>query len=304
MAKFPGLSLRVISSHPEMYFYFEQARRFKVMTREEECAVHRRISSGGPDGRAALEEFTNRNLRLVIAVAIRYAGLGIPTPDLMQEGNLGLLRAIKKFDSEFGFKFSTYAVWWIRQYITKALYGSGIIRVSSYMVEAKLQIPRIESHLGRVASDAELSEILGMSPLSVSRLRTLPEVTDSIHAPLGFGDDEEDFTLLDTLSDGRLYESEILDRINCSQVFRNLRDTLGSFNSRDVEILKLWASDDSTLQSVADQYDLSRERIRQVIASLIGEIRIQMGILIPPEKRLRTKRSKVSPDSDVGKGEI
>lgn len=306
MAKFPGFSLKVVSYHPDMRFYLDQARRFKVMGREEEYAVHRRIRSGGPDGRAALEEFTNRNLRLVIAVAIKYAGLGLPTPDLMQEGNLGLLRAIKKFEPEFGFKFSTYATWWIRQAIIRALHNSGIIKVSSYMVTAKHQVPKIERYIGRTASDSELSEFIGIPLSSASRLKTLPEVTDSIHAPVwsGTGEGDSDFTILDTLSDDRLYESEVLDQINCSQVFRNLRVILEGVCPRDAEIIRLWSSEDSTLQSIADSLGLSRERVRQVILSTIENIRFRMGLAAPPRRRPRTKRSKVSPDSDVGKGEI
>ena len=306
MAKFPGFSLKAVSHHPEMYFYLEQARRFKTMTREEEYAVHRRICSGGPDSRAALEEFTNRNLKLVISVALKYTGLGLPTPDLMQEGNLGLLRAINKFEPDFGFKFSTYATWWIRQAIIRALHGSGIIKIPSFMVTAKHQVPKVERYIGHAASDLELSEFIGMPLPSASRLRSLPEVTDSIHAPMwsGTGEVDNDFTLLDALSDGRLYESELLDQINCSQVLLNTRAILEGFCPRDAEIIRLWSSEGTTLQSIADTLDLSRERVRQIIFTTIADIRFRMGLAAPRRGRPRAKRIGVSADSDVGKGEV
>ncbi len=271
------------------------------MGREEEYAIHRRIRSGGAEGRAAFEEFVNRNLRLVIVVAFKYRGLGLPIPDLMQEGNLGLLKAIEKFEPDFGFKFSTYATWWIRQSIIRAVHSSGLIKIPSFMVTAKYQVPKIDEYIGHTASDVELSEIIGSSLSAVSRLRTLPEVTDSIYSPLGIGGDKSDLTILETLSDGRLYESELLEGINCSQAFSTLKKTLGRANPRDVEILRVWASEDSTLQSVAERYELSRERVRQVISSLIEDVRVEMGIITPKDRKSRTRRNKVNPNPSVGK---
>ena len=227
-------------------------------------------------GQAAELRFVQCNLRLVVSIAKRYQGSGVPLLDLVQEGNLGLMHAVEKFDHRKGFKFSTYATWWIRQAITRAIADKArTIRVPVHMVETLTRVSRAQGRLvkalGREPTPLEIAEESGISVEKVEEaLRVAPEPV-SIHEPVG----EEDTELEDFIEDENAEEpfeaaAEVLRQADLRRVLQTLSD-------RERKVLELRFGLDTgqprTLEEVGKAFNLTRERIRQIEAKALSKLR-------------------------------
>ena len=236
----------------------------------------RELERAVADGEAARERFIAANLRLVVSIAKRYQTQAMPLPDVIQEGNLGLMRAVEKFEPERGFKFSTYATWWIRQAITRAIADKGrTIRVPAHVSEALSAMSRtstmLQRQLGREPTVPELAEATGMRPDRVADYLAAVHETVSLSAPLG--DDQGE--LADLLADGDV-ESPF-DAAATALEREALEVVLSMLSDRERDVLRMRFGLDGamprTLEDVGQQFSLTRERIRQIEAKALTKLR-------------------------------
>lgn len=245
--------------------YLQDIGKIPLLTREEEVELAQAIERGD---REAKEKLTLSNLRLVVSIAKRYIGRGLSFLDLIQEGNIGLMRAVEKFDWRKGYKFSTYATWWIRQAITRAIADqSRIIRIPIHMIETVRELNRVkEEHIrerGEVPDLLKLAEELGMPVEKIKRVENVTQYTTSLERPIG--DDEND-TLGDFIEDERA-PSPIKETLKMFLV-EELERALTQLDEREKEILQLrYGLEDGhprTLKDVARVFNITRERVRQI----------------------------------------
>jgi RNA polymerase primary sigma factor len=282
--------------------YLREIGRHKLLAADEEIEVAKAIEAGTAaakrlqgangslsartrdhlavqveEGERARRRFIEANLRLVVSIARRYQGFGLPLLDLIQDGNLGLLRAVEKYDWRRGFKFSTYATWWVRQGISRGLADRArTIRLPVHIAEIVNRLRRTEadlsSNLGREPTDQELADALGLELEQLRSYRTTALDTVSLSTPLGEDGDAElhDF-LPDELCDQPLEEAV---RVRAAD---ELRDILDSLSQREKRILELrFGLEDGrerTLEQVGKEFNLTRERIRQIEARAIAKLR-------------------------------
>ena len=255
--------------------YLREIGRIPLLTAEEEKELARRARAGDEEAKAKLAA---ANLRLVVSIAKRYTGLGLPLLDFIQEGNVGLMRAVEKFDPERGYKFSTYATWWIRQAITRALtQTSRSIRLPESLLQRLRKIQEAESRwlqeYGELPTDEELAEMLGMPVEQIQEARQAPQYTPSLDQPL---DEEEDGDELEQLIGNGSLPSPL--RTALKELRREeLRKALESLSERERKVLSLryGLEDDQprTLEETGRILGISRERVRQIQNEALEKLR-------------------------------
>ena len=269
-----GLSTDQISIDDPVKIYLKEIGRVPLLTPEEEIELAQRMAQGDPYAKKRLSE---ANLRLVVSIAKKYVGRGMQFLDLIQEGNLGLIKAVEKFDYTKGYKFSTYATWWIRQAITRAIADQArTIRIPVHMVETITKVKKVSSTLlhknGREATAEEIAEEL---KLPLDRVREIIRISQdpvSLETPIG---EEEDSHLGDFIPD----EEAPAPAEAASQMLlkEQLDEVLGTLTEREGKVLRLrFGLDDGrqrTLEEVGKEFNVTRERIRQIEAKALRKLR-------------------------------
>jgi RNA polymerase primary sigma factor len=256
--------------------YLNQIGDHDLLTAEEEQKLGKRIEED--DDEQAKEELMNCNLRLVVSVAKKYLNQGLPFLDLIQEGNLGLMKAINKFDYKKGYKFSTYATWWIRQAIGRAIsQQSRTIRVPNYMVEKMNRLVKetckLIQKIGREPTDEELADKLDVTKQEIKTIKKNLGEPTSLDKKVG---DSEDYGFLaDFVEDPKSISPE--QRTEDLFLKNTIHNILETLSDREAEILKLRFSlidgRDYTLEEISSKFDLTRERIRQIEAKALRKMR-------------------------------
>ena len=254
--------------------YLGRVRGGRLLDAQEEKDLSRRAHAG--DGRAR-QRLIESNLRLVISIAKKYRGRGVPFEDLIQEGNAGLIRAVEKFDPEMGNRFSTYATWWIRQAVTRALADHGrTVRLPAHVVDALYRLRRAENslslELGRDATEEELAERLDVRPEEARRLREVGQPISSINARMNAEEGSEMGELLPDERSGEDYA-----RVEAGQWELTLVEAVRSLPEREAKVLEmrhgLDGSETRTLREVSEELGISQERARQVEIKALRTIR-------------------------------
>ena len=254
--------------------YLKEIGRINLLTSDEEFEYAKRAEAGDEEAKRMLAE---SNLRLVVSIAKRYVGRGMLFLDLIQEGNIGLMKAVDKFDPTKGYKFSTYATWWIRQAITRAIADQArTIRVPVHMVETINKMARIERQmtleLNREPTDQELSKKMGLSVDKIAEIRKISQDPVSLETPIG---EEDDSHLGDFLADERTMSPE---EFATYEILKDeLREVLDTLTVREKEVLELrfglFDGSSHTLEEVGKQFKVTRERIRQIEAKALRKLR-------------------------------
>ena len=266
------LTVKAPSSDP-VRMYLREIGKVKLLTGAEEVSLAKRIERNDTGAKAALIE---ANLRLVVSVAKRYVGRGLSFLDLIQEGNLGLIRAVEKFDYRKGYKFSTYATWWIRQAITRAIADQArTIRVPVHMVETINRLSRVQRQLvqdlGREPTVDELAEELETTAERVREIRKVAQEPVSLETPVG---EDEDSELGDLLEDERVVGpgDAVVGRLRHEELER-LLDSLSGRERKIIELrFGLNGEEPRTLEEVGQRFGVTRERIRQIEAKTLAKL--------------------------------
>jgi RNA polymerase primary sigma factor len=268
------LSIKTVSTDP-VRAYLRGIGKVPLLRAEEELALAKRVEKGDPEAKRRLIE---ANLRLVVSVAKHYTGRGLSLLDLIQEGNLGLIRAVEKFDWRRGFKFSTYATWWIRQSVTRALADQArTIRLPVHMVETLGRLLRVQrellQELGREPTAREIGAELGMSARMVREVLKIGQDPISLESPMG---EEGDMELGDLVEDNDAQAP--LEAVTETMCRTELDAVLCSLPGRERGIIELrfGLRDDTprTLDEIGQVYDLTRERIRQIEARTLARLKV------------------------------
>ena len=262
------------TSRANLGVYLAEIARIPLLTREEEQALARRVQAGDE---AAKQRLVEANLRLVVQIARRYLNRGLPLPDLIEEGNLGLLRAVEKFEPERGTRFSTYATWWIRQAVTRALANQARtirlpVHVELLLARYVREQSRLTQTLGRTPTAEELAQALGTSAGEIAELEEVRQHPVSLDAPVG---GESSATLGDLIADRAAVPSETLadlfrDRADLASVLDDL-----AANERTVLRRRFGLEGDppETLETIGQRLGLSRERVRQLEGAGLRKLR-------------------------------
>lgn len=272
-----GLTTDGITIDDPVKVYLKEIGRVPLLSPEEETELALKIQAGGPDGEKAKQRLSEANLRLVVSIAKRYVGRGMQFLDLIQEGNLGLIKAVEKFDHTKGFKFSTYATWWIRQAITRAIADQArTIRIPVHMVETINKVKKVSSQLlheyGHDPSAEEIAERLDMPVDKVREIMRVAQEPVSLETPIG---EEEDSHLGDFIPD----DDAPVPAEAASQTLlkEQLADVLKTLTPREEKVLRLrFGLEDGrprTLEEVGKEFNVTRERIRQIEAKALRKLR-------------------------------
>ena len=254
--------------------YLKEIGKVPLLSADEEIELAERMEQGDEDAKKRLAE---ANLRLVVSIAKRYVGRGMQFLDLIQEGNLGLIKAVEKFDYRKGYKFSTYATWWIRQAITRAIADQArTIRIPVHMVETINRLIRAQRQLvqdlGREPTPEELSEFMHLPVERVVEIQKISQEPVSLETPIG---EEEDSHLGDFIQDDNIPVPA--DAAAFTLLKEQLVDVLGTLTEREQKVLRLrFGLDDGrarTLEEVGKEFKVTRERIRQIEAKALRKLR-------------------------------
>lgn len=263
-----------ISIDDPVKVYLKEIGRVPLLSNEEEQELSERMAAGDISARKRLSE---ANLRLVVSIAKRYVGRGMQFLDLIQEGNLGLIKAVEKFDHTKGFKFSTYATWWIRQAITRAIADQArTIRIPVHMVETINKVKKVSSQLlhqnGHEPSAEEIAKELDMSVDKVREILRVSQEPVSLETPIG---EEEDSHLGDFIQDDEAPSPA--DAASHTLLKEQLSGVLGTLTAREEKVLRLrFGLEDGrsrTLEEVGKEFNVTRERIRQIEAKALRKLR-------------------------------
>ncbi len=254
--------------------YLKEIGRIKLLSPEEELDVAKRMAEGDEDARRRMSE---ANLRLVVSIAKRYVGRGMQLLDLIQEGNLGLIKAVEKFDYTKGYKFSTYATWWIRQSITRAIADQArTIRIPVHMVETINRVLRTShamvQRLGREPTTREIADELKIDENKVEEVLKIAQEPVSLETPIG---EEEDSHLGDFIQDDE--SSQPSEEASYTLLREQLEEVLSTLTPREEQVLRmrfgLVDGKPHTLEEVGKEFDVTRERIRQIESKALRKLR-------------------------------
>ncbi|HEU5374320.1 MAG TPA: sigma-70 family RNA polymerase sigma factor [Ktedonobacteraceae bacterium] len=263
-----------LAQSDSLRLYLREISRISLLSAAKEAYLAERAEQGNRDARNDLIE---ANLRLVVSIAKKYVGQGLSLEDLIGEGNIGLIRAVTKFDYRKGFRFSTYATWWIKQAITRAiLEGTRVVRLPVYIMEEVMRVKRttrqLYQELGREPSAENIGERLGMPPDRVSELLIWAEKVFSLDAPLS---EEEENTLGDIIEDQR--ERGPVEVADQHLLREEIRKVLNQLTLRERQVIELrfglLDDHDHTLEEVGKKLKVTRERVRQIEERAIRKLR-------------------------------
>ena len=257
--------------------YLREIGKIPLLTAEEEQDLAQRIVKGD---KKAKDKMVESNMRLVVSIAKRYGGRGLDFLDLIQEGNTGLLRAVEKFDPDKGFKFSTYATWWVRQAITRAIADQArTIRIPVHMVETINKVLRttrkLTSELNREPTNEEIAKELDMDVDKIDYVMRIKQDIASLDASIGREGDDEDSVLGDFVEDE---ERDSPEESAANQILKEqLSEIIATLSSREQKIIRLrfgiGGGRPHTLEEVGNEFDVTRERIRQIEAKALSKLR-------------------------------
>ena len=263
-----------VSIEDPVRMYLKEIGKVPLLTAEEEKELAMKMEAGDMEAKKRLAE---ANLRLVVSIAKRYVGRGMLFLDLIQEGNLGLIKAVEKFDYRKGYKFSTYATWWIRQAITRAIADQArTIRIPVHMVETINKLIRVQrqllQELGREPYPEEIAEKMGLPVERVREIQKISQEPVSLETPIG---EEEDSHLGDFIQDDNVPVPA--EAAACTLLKEQLVEVLGTLTEREQKVLCLrFGLEDGrarTLEEVGKEFDVTRERIRQIEAKALRKLR-------------------------------
>ena len=262
------------ASDDSVRLYLREIGKIPLLNSEEELALAQRVVAGE---KKAKDKMAEANMRLVVSIAKRYSGRGLDFLDLIQEGNTGLLRAVEKFDPDKGFKFSTYATWWIRQAITRAIADQArTIRIPVHMIETINKLVRTSRYLvqalGREPIPEEIAEKMDMPVDKVRKVLKIAKEPISLETPVG---EEEDSHLGDFIEDKKVINpAEAIVNLNLAEQTRRVLSTL---TPREEKVLRMrfgiGEESDHTLEEVGQDFNVTRERIRQIEAKALRKLR-------------------------------
>jgi RNA polymerase primary sigma factor len=269
-----------VATTDALQLFMQEIGRYPLLTKHQEIELSKRIERGDLE---AKEQMINSNLRLVVSIAKRYQGHGLPLLDLIQDGTIGLNRAVEKFDYRKGFKFSTYATWWIRQACQRAVANqSDTIRIPVHVQERRLKLRRAKQQLeavhGRPATIAELAAATELKPHHVEEALDAVEASVSLNQTIGDGDGELGDLFADRTADDPIEQADV------SLEQQRVRNALDSLPERERVVLELRfgfvpGEEGASLEQIGKKLGLTRERIRQLESSALGRL----------EERLRTE---------------
>ena len=266
-----------VSIEDPVRMYLKEIGKVPLLTAEDEIELSKQMEMGGEIGKKAQQRLAEANLRLVVSIAKRYVGRGMLFLDLIQEGNLGLIKAVEKYDYRKGFKFSTYATWWIRQAITRAIADQArTIRIPVHMVETINKLicvsRQLLQELGREPTPEEIAKEMNMSVERVREILKISQEPVSLETPIG---EEEDSHLGDFIQDDNVPVPA--DAAAFTLLKEQLVEVLGTLTEREQKVLRLrFGLDDGrarTLEEVGKEFNVTRERIRQIEAKALRKLR-------------------------------